>query len=85
MPKRKMSTFERLMTGRQKRNQRRELAQRIDKGDQCAFKFLRHGIDVVNPDTAGIDVGKATKAISWPCRRTGTPNRFRNSGRGPTI
>ena len=45
MPKRKMSTFERLKTGRQKRNERRELAGRIAKGDQCAFKLLRHGID----------------------------------------
>ena len=45
MPKRKMSTFERLQKGQLKRGERRELAQRIDKGDQCAFKRLRHGIE----------------------------------------
>ena len=65
MPKRKMSTFERLMTGRQKRNERRELAARIAKGDA--------GLTVVNPDTAGIDVGNESHFVAVPPDRDAQP------------
>ena len=65
MPKRKMSTFERIKTGRQKRNERRELAGRIAKGDP--------GLTVVNPDTAGIDVGNESHFVAVPPDRDAQP------------
>ena len=65
MPKRKMSTFERLQKGQLKRNERRDLGRRIDKGDP--------GLTVVNPDTAGIDVGNESHFTAVPPDRDANP------------
>ena len=50
MAKRKQSTFERLRLGEKlNRKQRREVEQRLNATDP--------GLEIVNPDAAGIDVG----------------------------
>lgn len=48
MAKRKRSTFERLMSGKGSRNQRKELIRRLYSDDP--------GLEVVHPHAAGIDV-----------------------------
>ena len=54
MAKRKLSTFERLKQGRMNREQRKELARRICSDDP--------GLEVVQRNVAGIDVGNACEA-----------------------
>ena len=73
MAKRKMSTFERLQRGKWSREQRKELAQKLEAAD----------LTIVHPDAAGIDVGN--ESHSWRCRQGGTLNRYRSSDRGRRI
>lgn len=65
MGKRKMSTLERLHSGRMSRKQRRELQQRLCAGDP--------GLEVVHPDAAGIDVGNASHFVAVPPGRDEQP------------
>jgi transposase len=56
MAKRKRSTFERLMSGKVNRNQRKELIRRLYSDDP--------GLEVVHPQTAGIDVGNESHFVA---------------------
>ena len=58
MRKRRMSTFERLNSGRITRKHRRELARRVAAADP--------GLSIVNPHAAGIDVGNASHFAAVP-------------------
>jgi hypothetical protein len=55
MAKRKMSTFERLSTGRMNRAQRRELGRRVAASDP--------GLTIVHPSAGGIDVGNESHFV----------------------
>ena len=67
MEKRKMSTFERLSTGRMNRAQRRELGRRVVASDP--------GLTVVHPNAGGIDVGNESHFVSVPAERDTNPVR----------
>lgn len=67
MKKRKMSTFERLNSGRITRKERRELARRVAAADP--------GLSIVNPRAAGIDVGNASHFAAVPPDRDPNPVR----------
>ena len=58
MAKRKMSTFERLRSGKMNRKERKEWQQQLYAEDA--------GLDVVHPDAAGIDVGSASHFVAVP-------------------
>jgi transposase len=65
MAKRKMSTFERLQSGKMNRTQRKELQQRLNAADP--------GLEVVHPDAAGIDVGNESHFVAVPAGRDAHP------------
>jgi transposase len=65
MAKRKMSTFERLQSGKMNRTQRKELQQRLNAADP--------GLEVVHPDAAGIDVGNESHFVAVPAGREAHP------------
>ena len=67
MAKRKMSTFERLRSGRMNRQERKEWQQRLYAEDA--------GLEVVHPDAAGIDVGNASHFVAVPPDRDERPVR----------
>jgi transposase len=67
MAKRKMSTFERLRSGRMSRQERKEWQQRLYAEDA--------GLEVVHPDAAGIDVGNASHFVAVPPDRDEQPVR----------
>ena len=75
MTKRKMSTFERLESGRLNRKQRRELGRRVAAADP--------GLTIVHANAGGIDVGNeshyvavlATSAAYWAVATTYCRNR----------
>ncbi len=67
MAKRKMSTFERLRSGKMNRQERKEWQQRL-----CAEDA---GLEVVHPDAAGIDVGNASHFVAVPPDRDEPPVR----------
>jgi transposase len=67
MAKRKMSTFERLRSGRMNRQERKEWQQRLYAEDT--------GLEVVHPDAAGIDVGNASHFVAVPPDRDEQPVR----------
>src|SRR6266853_3859821 len=67
MAKRKMSTFERLRSGKMNRKKRKEWQQRL-----CAEDA---GLEVVHPDAAGIDVGNASHFVAVPPDRDEPPVR----------
>jgi transposase len=67
MAKRKMSTFERLNSGRITRKERRELARRVAAADP--------GLSIVNASAAGIDVGNASHFAAVPPDRDPAPVR----------
>src|ERR1017187_2107789 len=67
MAKRKMSTFERLQRGSLSREQRKELAQKLNAADP--------GLTVVHPDAAGIDVGNQSHFAAVPAGRDEQPVR----------
>jgi len=63
MAKRKMSTFERLQRGKWSREQRKELAQKLEAAD----------LTIVHPDAAGIDVGNESHFVAVPAGRDPQP------------
>src|SRR5712692_2043354 len=65
MAKRKMSTFERLHSGKMNRKQRKELQQQLCAPDP--------GLEVVHPDAAGIDVGNTSHFVAVPPGRDAHP------------
>ena len=65
MAKRRMSTFERLRSGRMNRQERKEWQQRLYAEDA--------GLEVVHPDAAGIDVGSASHFVAVPPDREKQP------------
>ena len=65
MAKRKMSTFERLQSGKMNRTQRKELQQRLNAADP--------GLEVVHGDAAGIDVGNESHFVAVPAGRDARP------------
>ena len=67
MAKRKISTFERLRSGKMNRKERREWQQRRYAEDA--------GLEVVHPDAAGIDVGNASHFVAVPPDREEQPVR----------
>jgi transposase len=67
MAKRKMSTFERLNTGRMNRSQRRELGRRVAAGDP--------GLAIVHANAGGIDVGHESHFVAVPPDRDAHPVR----------
>jgi transposase len=67
MAKRKMSTFERLQSGKLNHTQRKQLQQRLNAADP--------GLTVVHPDAAGIDVGNASHFVAVPAGRDPYPVR----------
>lgn len=67
MPKRKMSTFERLQHGKMNRKDRRELGRRINSEDP--------GLEVVHPNAAGIDIGNESHFVAVPPDRDTAPIR----------
>src|SRR6266581_7484061 len=67
MAKRKMSTFERLRSGKMNRKERKEWQQRL-----CAENS---GLEVVHPDAAAIDVGSASHFVAVPPDREELPVR----------
>jgi transposase len=67
MAKRKMSTFERLRSGKMNRKERKELQQRLHAKNP--------GLEVVHPDAAGIDVGNASHFVAVPPDRNEQPVR----------
>lgn len=67
MSQRKMSTFERLNSGRMNRKQRRELARRVAASDP--------GLSIVHPHAAGIDVGNSSHFAAVPADRDPLPVR----------
>ena len=58
MAKRKMSTFERLHSGKLNRRRRKELQQRLGAENP--------GLEIVHPDAAGTDVGNASHFVAVP-------------------
>jgi len=67
MAKRRFSTFERLQRGRLNRVERKELERRLNSADP--------GLQVVNSDAAGIDVGNESHFVSVPEGRDAQPVR----------
>ena len=67
MAKRKMSTFERLRSGRLNRQQRRELGRRVAAADP--------GLTIVHADAGGIDVGNESHYVAVPPDRDPNPVR----------
>src|SRR5580693_983257 len=67
MAKRKMSTFERLSTGRMNRAQRRELGRRVAASDP--------GMAIVHLNAGGIDVGNESHFVAVPPDRDTNPVR----------
>ena len=67
MAKRKMSTFERLHSGKLNRRERKELQQRLGAENP--------GLEIVHPDAAGIDVGNASHFVAVPPDRDEQPIR----------
>lgn len=67
MAKRKLSTFERLMSGRLNRKQRKELTRQICSDDP--------GLEVVHPHAAGIDVGNESHYVAVAPGRDPEPVR----------
>jgi transposase len=67
MAKRKMSTFERLTTGKMNRSQRRELGRRVAASDP--------GLTIVHPNAGGIDVGNESHFVAVPADRDEHPVR----------
>src|SRR3954462_5328053 len=67
MAKRKMSTFERLHSGKLNRRERKELQQRLGAENP--------GLEIVHPDAAGIDVGNASHFVAVPPDRDEQPVR----------
>jgi transposase len=65
MAKRKMSTFERLQSGKMNRQQRKELQQRLNAADP--------GLEVVHADAGGIDVGNESHFVAVPAGRDPHP------------
>jgi transposase len=65
MARRKMSSFERLRSGRMSRQQRRQWQQRWSAEDP--------GLAVVHADAAGIDVGNASHFVAVPAERDEQP------------
>ena len=58
MAKRKRSTFERLMSGKLNRKQRKEFARRLCSDDP--------GLEIIHPHAAGIDVGNESHYVAVP-------------------
>jgi transposase len=67
MAKRKPSTFERLMSGKLNRKQRKEFARRLCSDDP--------GLEVIHPHAAGIDVGNESHYVAVTPRRDPEPVR----------
>lgn len=67
MAKRKMSTFERLQSGKMNRKERKELSRRIIAEDAT--------LQVVHPNAAGIDIGNESHFVAIPPDRDATPVR----------
>src|SRR5208283_2107479 len=68
MAKRKQSTFERLRRGgKLNRKERREVEQRLNSADP--------GLEIVNRDAAGIDVGNESHYVAVPPGRDAQPVR----------
>jgi transposase len=67
MAKRKMSTLERLRSGRMNRQERKEWQQRLYAENA--------GLEVVHPDAAGIDVGSGSHFVAVPPDREERPVR----------
>ena len=67
MAKRKMSTFERLESGRLNRKQRRELERRVAAADP--------GLAIVHAHAGGIDVGNESHYVAVPPDRDPVPVR----------
>jgi transposase len=67
MTRRRMSTFERLNSGRMSRNERRQLARQVAAADP--------GLSIINPNAAGIDVGNASHFAAVPPDRDPNPVR----------
>jgi len=67
MAKRKVSTFERLRSGKMNRKERKEWQQRLYAEDA--------GLEVIHPDAAGIDVGNASHFVAVPPDRDEQPVR----------
>jgi transposase len=67
MANRKMSTFERLRSGKMNRKERKEFQQRLYAEDA--------GLEVVHPDAAGIDIGNASHFVAVPPDRDERPVR----------
>jgi transposase len=65
MAKRKMSTFERLQSGKMNRQQRKQLQQRLNAADP--------GLEVVHADAGGIDVGNESHFVAVPAGRDPHP------------
>jgi transposase len=65
MAKRKKSTFERLLGGQMNRKQRRELERRLSAEDP--------GLEIVNRNVAGIDVGNESHFVAVPPGRDAQP------------
>jgi transposase len=67
MAKRKVSTFERLRSGKMNRKERKEWQQRLYAEDA--------GLEVIHPNAAGIDVGNASHFVAVPPDRDEQPVR----------
>lgn len=67
MARRKMSTFERLHSGKMNRRERKELQRRLNSDDP--------GLEVVHLNAAGIDIGNESHFVSIPPGRDEQPVR----------
>jgi transposase len=67
MAKRKMSTFERLQSGKMNRKERKDLSRKIMAEDA--------GLQVVHPNAAGIDIGNENHFVAIPPDRDANPIR----------
>jgi transposase len=67
MAKQKMSTFERLQSGKMNRKEKRELKRRFNAEDAA--------LEVVHPNAAGIDIGNESHFVAIPPDRDATPVR----------
>lgn len=67
MAKRKMSTFERLQSGKMNRKQRRELGRQLN--------LENPGLEVMQPNAAGIDIGNESHFVAIPPDRDTAPIR----------
>ncbi len=67
MAKQKMSTFERLQSGKMNRKEKRELKRRINAEDTA--------LEVVHPNAAGIDIGNESHFVAIPPDRDANPVR----------